>query len=283
MQRERVADDIYIFTSERYAQVTAAAVITNEGAILIDTLLYPDETRQIKQFVENRLGCPVRYVVNTHYHADHTYGTCLFPNATVIAHQRCAELLEQRGRASLAQAQAALPELSEVRLVIPTLLIKDTTFSLTLGNKTILMWHTPGHSPDSITCLAREDRVLFAADTVMALPYFVDGDYNELLSALERLQHNNFENIVQGHGEVILRGEIEEKLRSDITYLRALRKHVEIALSKADPHAYLRNVDIEQCGKSRVLLNGTVQQLHRDNLLALFERIRQASQPVETK
>lgn len=282
MQRERVADDIYVFTSERYAQVTAGAIITSEGAVLIDTLLYPDETRQIKQFVEGRLGCSVRYVVNTHYHADHTYGTYLFPNATVIAHARCAELLEQRGRASLAQAQAALPELAEVRLVVPHLLIKETPFSLTLGNKTLLLWHTPGHSPDSIVCLAREDRVLFAADTIMALPYFVDGDYDDFLNSLERLQHNNFENIVQGHGEVILRGEIDEKLRSDIAYLRTLRKHVEVALTKADPHAYLRSVDIEQCGKSRILLNGTAQQLHQDNLFALFERIRQASQPVET-
>ncbi|MFQ3535714.1 MAG: MBL fold metallo-hydrolase [Aggregatilineales bacterium] len=282
MQRERVADDIYIFTSERYAQVTAGAVITSEGAILIDTLLYPDETRQIKQFVEGRLGCTVRYVINTHYHADHTYGTCLFPDATVIAHARCAELLELRGRTSLAQAQAALPELAEVQLVIPHLLLKEASFSLTLGNKTLLLWHTPGHSPDSIVCLAREDRVLFAADTIMALPYFVDGDYNDLLSSLERFQHNNFENIVQGHGEIILRGEIDEKLRSDIAYLRALRKHVEIALTKADPHAYLRSVDMEQCGKSRILLNGTAQQLHRNNLLALFERMRQTSQPVET-
>ncbi|MCS6871485.1 MAG: MBL fold metallo-hydrolase [Anaerolineae bacterium] len=282
MQRERVADDIYVFTSERYAQVTAGAIVTSEGAVLVDTLLYPDETRQIKQFVEGRLGCPVRYVINTHYHADHTYGTYLFPSATVIAHVRCAELLEQRGRASLAQAQAALPELAEVRLVIPHLLLKDGTFNLTLGNKTLLLWHTPGHSPDSIVCLAREDRVLFAADTVMALPHFVDGDYNDFLNSLESLKHGNFENIVQGHGEVILRGEIDEKLRSDIAYLQALRRHVEVALTKSDPHAYLRSVDIEQCGKSRVLLNGAAQQLHRDNLLALFERIRQASQPIET-
>jgi glyoxylase-like metal-dependent hydrolase (beta-lactamase superfamily II) len=287
MQRERVADDIYIFTSERYAQVTAGAVLSSEGAILIDTLLYPEETRQIKQFVEGRLGCPVRYVINTHYHADHTYGTYLFPNATVIAHKRCAELLNQRGRASLAQAQAALPELAEVRLVIPHLLIDDAPFSLTLGNKTLLLWHTPGHSPDSIVCLAREDRILFAADTVMALPYFVDGDYAAFLKTLESLQPNNFENIVQGHGEIILRGEIDEKIRSDIAYLRAVHKHAQIALTKDDPYAYLQSVDIERCGKSRVLLNGTAQQLHHDNLLRLFERLRKAeqpnSQPVETK
>jgi glyoxylase-like metal-dependent hydrolase (beta-lactamase superfamily II) len=278
MQRERVADDIYVFTSERYAQVTASAVLSSEGAALIDTLLYPNETRQIKQFVEGRLGCPVRYVINTHYHADHTYGTYLFPEATVIAHVRCAELLDQRGRASIAQAQAAQLEFAEVRLVLPRLLVNESPFSLTLGNKTLLLWHTPGHSLDSIVCLAREDRVLFAADTIMALPHFVDGDYEAHLNTLERLQHNNFENIVQGHGEVILRGEIEEKLQSDIAYLRAVRKHAEIALTKDDPYGYLQSIDIERCGKSRVLLNGIAEQLHRANLVALFERLRKAEQ-----
>jgi cyclase len=73
MQRERVADDIYVFTSDVYAQVTAGAVITSDGAILIDTLLFPEETRSIRLFVEGRLGSPVKYVINTHYHADHTY------------------------------------------------------------------------------------------------------------------------------------------------------------------------------------------------------------------
>src|SRR4051794_24808343 len=112
MQRERVADDIYVFTSEVYAQVTAGAVITSEGAILIDTLVFPEETRSIRNFIEGRLGCPVRYVINTHYHADHTYGTCFFPGAVVVAHALCYNLLDTRGRVGLEQAKTSMPELS---------------------------------------------------------------------------------------------------------------------------------------------------------------------------
>ena len=40
MQRERVADDIYVFTSEVYAQVTAGVIVSSDGAILIDTNIH---------------------------------------------------------------------------------------------------------------------------------------------------------------------------------------------------------------------------------------------------
>jgi glyoxylase-like metal-dependent hydrolase (beta-lactamase superfamily II) len=271
MQRERVADDIYVFTSELYAQVTAGLVLTNEGAVLIDTLLYPEETRAIKHFAENRLGCPIRYVINTHYHADHTYGTCFLPDAVVVAHSLCAALLDTRGREGLEQARGSVPELADVQIVLPGLLF-TTTMTLNVGNKTFLLQHAPGHSDDCITCLVREDRVLFAGDALMSLPFFVDGDYAESVATLQSLQQNTYENIIQGHGEIILRGEVEEKIQSDLAYLAALKRHVDAARGKNDPQKYLERVDIERCGKSRILLNGSAPQLHHGNLQALFRR-----------
>ncbi|HRE46383.1 MAG TPA: MBL fold metallo-hydrolase [Aggregatilineales bacterium] len=273
MHRERVADDIYVFTSERYAQVTAGIVLTTDGAVLIDTLLFPEETLALKQYVETRLRQKVRYVINTHYHADHTYGTYLFPNATVIAHAKCADLLETRGRAALAEARVGSTELAEVEVILPQVVFNESEFLLTIGDKSFQLTHTPGHSPDSICVLVREDRVLFAADTLMAIPFFVDGDYSAFRESLRAIPYQLLENIVQGHGEVVLRGEIEGKIRSDLRYLEEVRKHVEIAHSKADPEKYFDGIDLEKFGKSRILLGGKVRALHRANLQALYHRL----------
>ncbi len=274
MLRERVADDIYVFTSEIYAQVTAGAVVTSEGAILIDTLVFPSEAREIRSFLEGRLNCPVRYVVNTHYHADHTYGTCFFPEALVVAHDLCHQLLDTKGRQALAIAKANTPELSSIEVVLPTVVFDQGSMSLHLGNKTLKIWHMPGHSPDGTVCLVEEDRVLFAADIIMPVPYFVDGDYNDFVASLHSLQNQGFENIVQGHGEVILRGEIEDKIKDDLHYLECLRRRVVAALKEADPETYLESISIESCGKSRIPLNGVVQELHRNNLRALYEQMK---------
>ncbi|MBN8637241.1 MAG: MBL fold metallo-hydrolase [Anaerolineae bacterium] len=271
MQRERVADDIYVFISDQYAQVNATLITTNEGAVLFDTLLYPDETRQIHRYVERRLGTTVKVVINSHFHADHTAGTCFFPNAQVIAHAKCRDLLERRGRESLEQAKQHVPELRDVELVLP-----DTTFresyQFSLGNKSFHLWSTPGHSPDSVVCLVKEDRVLLAADTVMALPHFVDGSFDELYASLQSLRGGNYENVIQGHGDIVLRGEIEDRLKSDIAYLDALRKAVDHALEKGQP---LDNIDIERCGKSRILLHGSAVELHRQNVMTLAAQRRE--------
>jgi len=275
MQRERVADDIYVFTSDLYAQVTAGAIITSEGAILIDTLVFPEETRAIKSFLETRLSCPVRYVINTHYHADHTYGTSFFPDAQVVGHLRCYELLATKGREGLELAKQNTPELRDVEIVLPTLVFETGTMSIHLGNKTVELRHSPGHSPDSIVCLVQEDRVLFAADTLMPVPYFVDGSYDDFIQSLNALRNGGYENVVQGHGEVVLRGEIEERIQHDLDYLETIRRHVEKIVMQHKPPSAIDRIDIESCGKSRIPLNGLVQELHRANLQMLYEELQE--------
>lgn len=268
MQRERLTDDIYVFTSDLYVQVTAGVVLTKVGAVVIDTLPYPDETRALKRFVEDKLGAKIRYVVNSHFHADHTNGTFLFRGVNVIAHRLCRQLLDQRGRESMELTRSSSNDMQELSLVLPDLVF-DGKFSLYLGGKTFTFWHSPGHSPDSIVCMVEEDQVLFAADTVMPLPYFVDGNFEDFLQSLKVLQTLPVETIVQGHGEVILRGEIEGKLQEDIDYLNSLSDAVNHALLDPASDRALAMIDIEQCGKSRVLLNGAAQQLHRQNVFTL--------------
>jgi glyoxylase-like metal-dependent hydrolase (beta-lactamase superfamily II) len=273
MQRERVADDIYVFVSDRYVQVTATVIMTGDGVVLFDTLLYPDETRQIKRFVETRLRSTVRYVINSHFHIDHTAGTSLFPDAQVIAHAACRDLLDTRGRRSLERAHANADEMRDVSLVLPHRVFHETSVTLELGGKVFDLMHSPGHSSDSIACLVREDRVLLAGDTIMALPHFVDGSADDLRSSIERLAAGSYELIVQGHGEVILRGEIEGRLQSDIAYIERTCASVLAVLGSREQDAALASITVDSCGKSRVLLNGWAEMLHHQNVLSLAHRL----------
>lgn len=277
MQRERITDHIFVIRSSLYAQVTAGVILTSEGTVLIDTLLYPEESLRIRRFVESSLGSMVRFVINTHFHADHTTGTCFFPEAQVIAHERCAEMLATRGRESLRQMKQGGQEFAPIKLVMPNITFEDE-MSLELGGTSIALRSSPGHSPDSIVCLIEEENVLFAADTVMPIPYFVDGSFSELEQSLRYLLDKEYENIVQGHGEIILRGEVLERISSDLDYLSRLKAAVNRALDSEQPNI-VEAVTLPDCGKSQVLLNGVVKQLHQHNIRALVKEIQPGSVP----
>jgi len=274
MQRERVSEDVYVFTSDLYAQVTAGAVVTPSGSILIDTLPYPQETREIKSFLEDRLETTVRYVINTHYHADHTYGTCFFPDAVVASHARCRELLDTIGRSGLVDAQAQVQELVDVHIVLPDVIFEQGCLNIHLDDKTVTLLPSPGHSPDSVIVLIPEERVLFASDTLMPVPTLVDGSLEDLIRSLEAIPDMPVDNVVQGHGEVILRGEIQAVVDDDIRYLRTIHERVTRVIKNGGGPDQLQRHDIESCGKSRIPLNGLVSDLHMANLYRLYQQIR---------
>jgi glyoxylase-like metal-dependent hydrolase (beta-lactamase superfamily II) len=130
----------------------------------------------------------------------------------------------------------------------------------------------PGHSADGIGVLVAEDRVLFSGDVMMPVPYIADGDYDQMVASLKSIPKMKLENLVQGHGESVLRGEVSTTVRSNLTYLAAVRRHVRTAGRRKDAMGYLENIGIEECGKSRILLNGLAEDLHSRNLTALYEK-----------
>lgn len=273
MLRERIADDIYVFTSRRYAQVTCAAILTKDGVVLIDTLYFPDEARAVRDFLVNRLGQRVQYVINTHYHADHTTNTCLYPRAHVISHALTRQLLDSSGREGLSETKQQSAEFASTEIVLPSLTVARGTFDMTVGGKDIRLIHTPGHSPDILMVHVITDDILFASDNMMPVPTLFDGEFAALEKALRRIDAIAPECVVQGHGEVILRGEVSSAVQDNIDYMHKIQEIVEVTRRAGDPRESLLSVDIESCGKSRIPLNGFVTELHTANLLALYDRL----------
>jgi len=230
VRRERVSEDIYVFSSEEYAEVTSGAILTGQGPILIDTLPFPHENRQVRSFLEGVAEGPVRYVINTHFHSDHVYGNYLFPEAEVVAQERCRAELKERGEASLREDKARHPALAEVELRLPTITFEDE-MTIYLGEASLRLMARPGEM--------------------------------------------RLEAIVQGHGEVILRGEIRETLRRHVFYLEDIHRRVKelvIAGASAEGLGRIRLEDYRM--EPRLVLGGLAQELHRANLLKLYDSLQ---------
>jgi len=209
-------------------------------------------------------------VINTHYHADHCWGNYAFPGATVIAHTLCRHKLSTTGQESLQETRRQNAAFRRVKIVLPHLTFDENSLILRVGKKTLTMFPLPGPCTDNIGILVEEDRVLFAGDAFMPLPYVVDGDIDETILSLKKIGKMGLENVVPGHGDIVLRGEIDGAVKDNLAYLSAVRKAVRKSSRRRYPWDVLEEVGVEECGKSRVLIGGLAEELHRRNLRAVY-------------
>lgn len=274
MQIERISEHVYWFQSEVYAQVTAGVIVGSQWAVVIDTLAIPEETLELRRFVEEELNIPVRYIINTHHHADHSWGNCFFPGSYVIAHDICRIEMAKHGSEALKIAAEHDQQFKQTKLVLPQFTFSSGNVNLEVGKKTLQIFHTPGHSLDSISVLALEDRILFAGDAVLPIPFIADGDITRMRESLHLIRDLSLENIIQGHGDVILRGEVQDSVDENLAYLNKIETAVIGILDAKKPLAALSKITIESCGKSRISLNGIAEELHQSNLRTLYNQFK---------
>ncbi|MFQ5575399.1 MAG: MBL fold metallo-hydrolase [Anaerolineae bacterium] len=282
MRRERVSDDIYVFTSKLYAQVTASAVVHKSGIIVIDTLPYPEETRDMIAYLNSLGKGDIKYLVNTHWHGDHTFGNYLFDDEVqLVCHRLCYNELMAHGEQALAEARAGAPEFEEVSLRVPDIVFDNGDLVLHVGNKSVELRLMPGHTKDMTVAYAREDKVLLAADAMMPVPYFVPGNRHDFKKSLYKMLDYTLESMVQGHGEVLLRGEIPKAVAASVQYLDLIEQKVRRVIETGQPRSVLDRITIDECGRSRIPLNGLVQELHRVNLHAVYDELMAQSNQLD--
>jgi glyoxylase-like metal-dependent hydrolase (beta-lactamase superfamily II) len=157
------------------------------------------------------------------------------------------------------------------RIVLPQITFSHGSRNLRVGKKTLSLISLPGHSADNIGVIVEEDRVLLAGDVFMPLPYIVDGNVDEMIDSLKHIGKMGLENVIQGHGDIVLRGEVEGSVKDNLAYLSAIRRAVRKAGRRKYPWDMLEEIRVEECGKSRVLIGGLAEELHTRNLYAMYE------------
>ena len=107
----------------------------------------------------------------------------------------------------------------------------------------------------------------------MPVPHVVDGDVDDNIATIKEVGKLGLENIVQGHGDIILRGEIDAAVKDNISYLTNIKKKVRAISRRKYAEDLLEDITIEECGKSRVLLGGLARTLHYSNLESLLYKM----------
>lgn len=195
----------------------AGFVVTDEGVVVFDALGTPSLGFALLQAIRKVTDKPVRYVVVSHYHADHIYGLQAFKDhtpAVIVAQDRAREYKEQdeeiadeRAGARLAQRREALaPWVNEETRVVPPDITFNERMTLTLGGRTFRMIYAgPAHAASDMMMMVEPDGVLFAGDIVQngRVPFMNsdDVDTRQWLKALDEVGRLEPKFIVPGHGQ----------------------------------------------------------------------------------
>jgi len=186
----------------------AGAVIGNDAVLIIDTLMSAAEGGQLLSAIRRITDRPLRYVVNTHHHMDHTWGNCVFAaaGATVIGHEYTRQALHEPAN-GLARAQRyRIPaEKLAGTVIVPPSLTFWQDLRLDLGDVSVeLDYPGPTHTAGSIIARIREDDVLFSGDMLFTNYHvtMIDADVANWCQALRTLQSTAPRTIVPGHGPV---------------------------------------------------------------------------------
>jgi glyoxylase-like metal-dependent hydrolase (beta-lactamase superfamily II) len=265
-KRVQIADGVFLFMTPPYGNVgldgNSIAVVSRNGVLVFDTNGTPAAASAVLQEIRKLTDQPVRYVVNSHWHWDHWYGTEIyrqaFPDVQIIAHEKTRQMMmgpalefnrpgierdlpgyiASLGKRSpppedLAEARFFLEQKKNVHHTFPNVTFTDR-MDLYLGERRIQVLHyeravTPG---DTFLYLPQE-KILITGDLLVNPISFALSCYpTEWLHTLEKLDALDVSVMVTGHGEPL---RDKELLHATMDVFRELLRQGKEAHSKGIP------------------------------------------------
>ena len=209
-QIRKLEDGVYVYVGKNFNS-NCGIVLTREGVVLIDSGHNPTDSRAILEAVKKLTPLPVRFLIDTEPHPDHTTGHFVFsPPATIIAAEGAGASMRSRegGEPDRIQKLAATsPEmraaLEGYRFVTPDIEYRQK-MALKVGERTFELMYLKGvHSESDTAVWLPKERVLFSAagivvDQINNLRPIVS--IPEILAAAKMMKSLDPVHVVPGHG-----------------------------------------------------------------------------------
>lgn len=241
---QKIADGVYAAIVKRGSPVGSnAVIIVNTGGVLIvDTHLRPSFARELLEEVKKLTAAPVRYVVNTHWHNDHTQGNQAYFNAfpkgtEFLAHTntrrdiigkaipsikeqlqtlpgqlqkleaKLASATNEQDRAQLKaqldNLRAYLEELKQIEITLPTLTFDRSLILHEEGREIRILHFGRGHTAGDVVVFLPREKVVITGDLLTGgIPFYRDAYPSDWAPTLKAVATLDFTQVIPGHGSV---------------------------------------------------------------------------------
>ena len=236
--RTELAPGIFLFSTPGYGDVgldgNSIAVLSRDGVLVFDTNGTPGASAAVLSQIRTLTAQPVRWIVNSHWHWDHWYGTetyqHAFPDVRIVSHEKNRQLMmgpalafnkpfleeqlpayiqsvEKRAvdtpnlKPLLEADKAFFDQKKNVHLVFPNITFSER-LTIELGERHIeVLNYGRGVTPGDTFVYLPQERILLLGDLIVnPITFALSGYPTEWLRVLEKVDALDASMIVTGHG-----------------------------------------------------------------------------------
>ena len=226
----KIKDDLFVIHND-FVPGNTTVLVTNEGVVLVDDKFEIDHENIMAQ-LKKITNQPVKYVINTHYHADHSGGN---PKLQALG-------------AQVVTSQQARDKMVEVKQPGQANITLENSVRLFVGGKRIEVYRFGrAHTDGDIVVLFPDHRVLSAGDMFTvgdATPQLIDyaggGSARDWPVTLDGALKLDFDQVVPGHGVVVNKQELRKFRDSTMSLKNRVRDMIAKKSAKAEIEKMLR-------------------------------------------
>ncbi|NUW41275.1 MBL fold metallo-hydrolase [Nonomuraea rhodomycinica] len=233
-----LADGVHALMASLPPKDNNGLVAGRDAALVVDAGITPDVSRQIQDLAAELTDRPLRYLVNTTYHGDHTFGNLAFPAETVIVSSRANRdnmtdlgYEKQVRGGNMYGDDALLDAVTEWRL--PDLVF-DSRAEIDLGGRTVVLWHFgPGNGPGDTVVHVPDAEVAWTGNLLAhagIAHMLLQGGPRPYAATLRAMKEAlpGLRTIVPGHGPM---GPAHPAIDALLAYLERLDEDVSAAVA----------------------------------------------------
>lgn len=223
-----VGTGVYVRRYRRLDQ-NIVAVVDGGSVLVVDSRATHPDADELRHDLAALSSFPVDWLVNTHFHWDHTFGNSRFPESTIVGHARCrSELIAHGDEVKVELTTEDWFPMEERHLFLEVAITPpEITFGekldIYMGDRRVSLWH-PGNGHTNSDIVVMVDDICIAGDLVEqgAPPSFGDSYPKSWVRTLDVLGPTLQGPVIPGHGDVVnaefVRGQRDE-LAAAIDYL----------------------------------------------------------------
>lgn len=304
----KLADGVYaqIVSPDGNAVSNSGVVVLEHFVVVFDTHFTPEAGQLLLAKIQALTSKPVRYIVDSHFHPDHTHGNQSFPNAPLIigstntrrdmlewdlpSLNRILSVtrdqiekarkevslepdpkLQARMRRDVNDRQSLADTLARLRIIPPVMTLDDTLTILDDSRELCLLFLGNGHTDGDVVLFLPAEKIVFTGDLFFnaAIPNVQDSSVLEWMETLNELLKLEADRFVPGHGPVGTRVDVKEFLG----YFDELKELVEPAVNRGDSIGQVLDTPIPARYASY-----RFQNLFKQNLEKMYRELK-ARQP----